>query len=502
MAYAQEQLRRLASNYRLTPATLAYKLDPNWIPAPHLQYISARVAAAIRRGNGRLIISAPPRHGKSELITKGVPIWVLENLADKEVILTTYGGELSADFGRQVRDRIQANEALLNTRVRRDASAVANWATQQGGSMRSIGVGGPITGRGADVLLIDDYIKEIKEALSPTYRDYIWNWFVTTAFTRIEPGGTCIIIATRWHYDDLIGRILRAKDQLGDWEYIRLPAEAEEGDILGREVGEPLFPERYDKAALAERRAILGSFFYNAMFQQEPRDDEAALTNREWLKVVDELPQDDYNFGRIWDLAATEEGGDWTVGALVAYGRKSQNFYIVNIVRRQMSPGGVEERVRATAVADGTGTKIYIEQEPGSAGKSLIHMYKETVLPEFDVEEIPVVSNKVVRAQPFLAGAEAGKVYLVKGAWNQAFIDEFAEFPTGHHDDQIDTVSAGFEKLVAHKTLSVSWGRQNRTGWTRLANGLVVPKSVADAKLSGQPKRKSAKVVFGRAVGE
>ena len=248
--FAEEQLRALGSNYRLTPATLAVKLDKDWIPAKHLQYISAKVAHAISKGNGRLIISAPPRHGKSQLITRTVPIWIHERFGNKEVVLTTYGGELSADFGREVRDTIINNPKILTSRIRRDSSKVSNWMTEQGGSMRSIGIGGPITGRGADILLIDDYIKEIKEAYSVTYRDYIWNWFVTTAFTRIEPGGTCIIIATRWHHDDLIGRILRAKDQLGDWEYIRLPAEAEENDALGRAVGEPLFPERYPLSAL------------------------------------------------------------------------------------------------------------------------------------------------------------------------------------------------------------------------------------------------------------
>lgn len=494
--FAQEQLRALANNYRLTPATLAVKLDAGWIPAQHLQYISARVASAIIRGNGRLIISAPPRHGKTELITKNVPIWVLENFGDKEVILTTYGGELSADFGRVVRDRIQDAPELLRTRIRRDASKVSNWSTEQGGSMRSIGIGGPITGRGADVLLIDDYIKEIKEALSPTYRDYIWNWFVTTAFTRIEPGGTCIIIATRWHHDDLIGRILRAKDELGEWEYIRLPAEAEEGDILGRTLGEPLFPERYDLKALAERKAILGSFFYNAMFQQDPRDESSAVTDPSWLRTVSEMPDDDYAYARTWDLAATADGGDYTVGSLLAHGRRSQNTYIVNVVRKQLSPGSVEEKVRQTALADGVGTKIYIEQEPGSAGKLLVNQFQQNILPEFTVEEVPVVTNKLVRAQPFLAACEAGKVFLLKGPWNAAFIDEFTTFPHGHHDDQVDTAGAGYEKLVGKRTLSAVWGRSQPTGWTRTGSGLVVP----NTSLPGYTKRKSAGIVFGRSA--
>jgi predicted phage terminase large subunit-like protein len=489
--YAQEQLAQMARNYRLTPATLNVKLDPDWIPAKHLQYISARVAGAIIRGNGRLIISAPPRHGKSELITKAVPIWALEKFGDREVILTTYGGELSADFGRAVRDKIIDNAELLNTRIRRDSSKVSNWMTALGGSMRSVGVGGPITGRGADILLVDDYLKEIKEAMSEVTREYIWNWFVTTAFTRLEPNATVIIIATRWHHDDLIGRILKHKDILGNWEYIRIPAIAEENDILGREKGAPLFPERYNLAALEERKAILGTFFFNAMYQQDPSDDESALTDVKWLKYVDNLPDESMRTLRIWDLAATEGGGDYMVGTKMSYSLKTQRVFLCNIIRKQLSPGGVERQVRDTAIADGPSVEVYIEQEPGSAGKSLIHMYATTVLPEFKVEAVPTVTNKVVRAQPFLAGCEAGKVFLLKGSWNKAFADEFEFFPVGAYDDQIDTAGAGYEKLVGKVHLSPSWGRGTTQSFTRTSSGLVVPNK-------GLYRRTPIKVTFGR----
>src|SRR5690606_11634205 len=198
----------------------------------------------------------------------------LENYGRKNLILCSYGAELSTDFGRQIRDIIQDNEHLLNVRIRPDAERVNNWLTQQGGAMRSVGLGGPITGRGADVLIIDDYIKEIKEALSTVHREYIWNWFVTTAFTRLEPGGTVIIVATRWHHDDLIGRIL--KNFPGEFTNIVIPAisEKQTPDILGRPIGEPLFPERYPlgpgPGSLLERKNVLGSFFFNALYQQRP----------------------------------------------------------------------------------------------------------------------------------------------------------------------------------------------------------------------------------------
>ena len=459
MSYVEEQSKRLLENYKFTPATLAQKLDPSWIPADWLMYTSLKVATAIRQGNGRLIISAPPRHGKSRLITIFTSIWIQEIFKTVNIILTSYGGELSVDFGREVRNIIQGNQDLLDVRISQDRSRANAWKNQWNGGMVSVGLGGAITGRGADVLLIDDYIKEIKEALSTTTREYIWNWFTTTAFTRLEPGGTCIIIATRWHHDDLIGRILKHNPG-GAWDYIHIPAEAMENDLLGRAVGEPLFPERYPIEVLRERKAVLGSFFYNALYQQIPENPEAAITDADWLDIIDFVPDvDKLPKARVWDLAATEDAGDFTTGGLYTYSKPIDTLNIHNMIRTQKSPGGVEDLVRRTAIADGTNTKIYIEQEPGSSGKALIHHFQTTVLPEFHVEAVPATDGKLFRAQPMLAAAEAGKVKLVKGNWNSKFIEEFGDFPGGSHDDQVDNAAIAYTKMSGKTAYRASWGR-------------------------------------------
>lgn len=475
--HTDAQLARILANYKLTPMTLAMKLNPKIIPAPFLNYISAKVAHAIAKGGGRLIISLPPRHGKSELITKNTPIWTLENYGAKNVILCTYGGELSTDFGRKVRDLVTENEDLLNIRLKADAQRVNNWHTNFGGAMMSVGLGGPITGRGADVLLIDDYIKEIKESLSASHREYIWEWFITTAFTRLEPGGTCIIIATRWHEDDLIGRILK-NNPGGNWENIVIPALAEpeywDGktpvpddwrDRFGRKFGDALFPERYAVGpgpnTLLERKETLGTYFFNALFQQRPEDPNAKLTDKTWLKYLSHSPQDTetgWKWGRYWDLAATEDGGDWMVGSLIGYHKATDRTCLANIERAQLSPGGVEELVAKIAARDGPNVRIRMEQEPGSSGKLLTQAYQR-LLKDYDVDGIPVTKNKVVRAQPVLAAIEAGKFYVVEGKWNKAFVDEYDEFPAGEHDDQIDTIAAGYTDLSGKKTVTVSWGR-------------------------------------------
>lgn len=498
-SHEEKVARQLLSNWKLTPATLAYKVSRGaWIPSPHLLYISMRVASAIARGNGRIIISAPPRHGKSQLTSIYTPAWVLETFPTYKTILATYGADLATGFSRQVRDIFldKDNFDLLNTRIRKDSSRVEAFLTEQGGGMYSIGLGGAITGRGAHVLLIDDYIKEIKEALSATYRDYIWNWFVTTAFTRLEPGGTCIIIATRWHSDDLIGRVLQQfPDQ---WEYIELPAEALEGDILHREVGEPLFPQRFPTDKLQELKETLGSIFYGALYQQRPVDETKKLTNRAWLKPIPAIPDDELKYirrARIWDFAATADGGDYTVGALVAYNKHNGRFYIENIKRGQWSAGDVEAEIRKTALLDGEEVEILLEQEPGSSGKLLVEHYERMILPEFQVSAFPATTKKLIRAQPYLAAAEASKVYYIEAVWNEAYLREFDAFPGGAFDDQIDTTAAGYQKLSGKRIFSATWGQRKPVAGT--PNSKQLQKVQFTLARGSGPKRTTG-ATFGR----
>jgi len=460
----QRLLKRLATNWRLTPATQMSHLSGGaWIAAPWLQYTSAIVAQAIARGGARIIISAPPRHGKTELISVGTSSWILENFPKHNVILAAYGADLAEVAGRRVRDLIQDHEDELRAKIRRDASRVNAFLTETDGYMFSVGLGGAITGRGAHVLVIDDYIKEIKEALSPVYRQYVWDWYVTTARTRLEPGASIIIIATRWHSDDLIGRLLKA--QPGRWTNIVFPAIAElkesEQDAIGRVNGDPLFPERFDLAALNEIQEDLGSTFFRALYQQQPVDESSKIADGNWLKPpIDILP----DFGhvkqmRMWDIAATEGGGDYSAGVHGIYERERDFFCITNVIRRQISPQELEKLVRQTAIADGLGTQIGIFQEPGAAGKALIAHYEANVVPEYRVIPIPQTKNKLVRSQPMLAGAESGKVKLLKGSWNDAFIKEFDTFPTGDFDDQVDSAAACYCHLTGKKIFSATWGR-------------------------------------------
>jgi predicted phage terminase large subunit-like protein len=486
-----------------------------WIAAPWLQYASVRIASGIARGGARIIISAPPRHGKTELVAIHTPTWVLENFPNKNVILTGYGADLTEIAGRRVRDQIREygnEQGILKARIRSDVSKVSAFLTETDGYMFSVGLGGAITGRGAHVLLIDDYIKEIKEALSPAHRDYVWNWFVTTAMTRLEPNATVIIIATRWHSDDLIGRIL--KNFPGQWENICLPAFALENDLVGRQPGEVLFKERYDEDFLKGQQELLGSVFFHALYQQGPMDEVLKFTDPNWLKSVVNVNElaDDFKWARIWDLAATEDGGDYTCGTLVGYSPSTSKCVIGNIIRRQQSPGMVESSVREIAVADGEDVRIGIEQEPGSSGKSLVNHYQTNVLPEFQVDPVPATKSKLIRAQPFLAAAEAGKVYLLNEeladytdqedmlTWHKIFTKEFEQFPVGDQDDQIDTAAAGYVLLSGKKMLGATWGRQNPRSKQTLQK--TNSRNIRQASFIRAQQGRRSSIAFGRTIRE
>ncbi len=464
-APTQEELIEIAKglDWRLTPATMAHYLTKDlhksvrWIPAKHLLYTSSLIAQTIAQGNGRLIVSFPPRHGKSRLISIGTPVWFLDKWPYKHVILTSYGAELATDFGRAARDFAQAREEILNFKVRSDLSRVNQWETTRGGGMFAVGIGGPITGRGADLLLVDDYLKNIKDASSETIRQDNYEWFLTTALTRLEPGGTAIIIATRWNIDDLIGRL--RKDTGDEWTEIKLSAFAAKDDPLGRPVGEPLWPERYDEHALEAIKTNMGTFFFEALYQQEPMSRAAGLIDK--IPIIDIQPHyKKLRFTRAWDFGGTLDAGDYTCGALLAEDLELEITYILDIKREQFSPAGVEKLVKDTAIEDGIGTTIVLEQEPGAAGKSFVDYYQRRILKGFTVLASRPSGDKFIRANPLLASMQAGHVSMLRARWNRMLVDEFASFPDGLNDDQVDACATAYNQMYSGIQGGLTWGRK------------------------------------------
>jgi len=241
----------LANLWRLTPASFAVQLSKTepqpWLAARHLRVLSKHIVEAVAGRKPRLIVNMPPRHGKSELISKWTPAWFLDNWPHKTVINAGYGTQFAEEWGRKVRNLTAQFQDKLRYQLSVDSKAAGRWNTTQNGGMYATGIGGAITGRGADLLVIDDPVKDHQAANSLVDRDRVWDWYTNTARTRVMPGGAIIILMTRWHEDDLVGRLLKyaEKGEGEQWEVLNLPAICEDPDHdpLGRKAGEPLWPE-------------------------------------------------------------------------------------------------------------------------------------------------------------------------------------------------------------------------------------------------------------------
>lgn len=248
-----------------------------WRMATHLAHLDRELLDIAAGRNDRLIVEMPPRHGKSELTSRYFPAWYLGNFPDRDVILCSATDSLAKQFSRAGRELIEEHgKSLFGVGLRSDSRSVEHWHVSGGGSLRAAGVGGGIMGQGAHVLIIDDFFKNVEEALSPTTRDKLAQWFHSTSSTRLMPGGAIIMVATRWHHEDLIGLALRDAGQGGDqWRRVCFPAIAGwDGDALMREPGEALWPTQWPVEDLERRKRsyeISGyPWMWDALYQQEP----------------------------------------------------------------------------------------------------------------------------------------------------------------------------------------------------------------------------------------
>lgn len=425
------------------------QVTPQWDwEARHLLHIQAALERVTSGTSRYLMLFLPPRHGKSQLTTIRYPVWRLEREPATRVCVGCYNQSFADKFGRTAR-RI----ALSRFPLAGDRKAAREWETPEGGVFRACGVGSPPTGEGFNLLIVDDPVKSRKEADSEAYREQVWDWYNEDLFTRREPGCAIVLIMTRWHEDDLAGRLLESEGKR-HWEVVNLPAEAEDGDPLGRQPGEALWPVRFDKEALAEILTQQGTYAYSALYQQRPSPKEGRLFKWAWFDSPSRpklrARPEQATRVRYWDMAGTEGDGDFTAGVLVA--KTPESTYIVEDVKRgQWSPHRRNQEIKAIAERDGKDVAIWIEQEAGIQGaertKALIGL-----LSGFSARAEHATGSKEQRADPFAAQAEAGNVRLLKGAWNYAFLSELAGFPMGKWDDQVDAVSGAFAQLVSGKT--------------------------------------------------
>lgn len=321
---AREALGEASDAWRLKLWNYAYIASGRkWKPYRALRYIADIVQEAVIKGGGRLIINIPPRHGKSELISHWLPVWLLDWYPQKKIILTSYGDTLAGDYGRIVRDEFHGNDQTWSKIGAKDKAT--DWRTTYGGGMRTAGIGGPILGFGADVAIIDDPYKNREEAYSETNRRSVEQWFQTTFYSRLEPDATVIMIMQRWHEDDLAGYLMQKHSD--KWRQVRLPAIAEEDDELGRRPGEALIPERFNEKTLARIRPGVTSIPWASMFQQRPAPAQGTVILRDWIQYYSAYPPDISRVVVSWDMSFKKEGKSWCVGQ--AWYRKGSRHWLL-----------------------------------------------------------------------------------------------------------------------------------------------------------------------------
>jgi predicted phage terminase large subunit-like protein len=475
---ATADLRDLA---RSSPAGFAwYASQKQWIPAPHLLLLSEKIVDVATGRIPRLMVFMPPRHGKSELISKYAPAWFLGTFPNKKVMLASYADTFAASWGRRARDLLEEYSPTLwpSVRVNQESKSGAHWelARPHEGVMVTAGVGGGITGKGAHFMVIDDPVKNADEAHSEKIRQAHMDWWQSTARTRLQGGAGVILVMTRWHEDDLAGRLLADEKFGGDhWEVLKFPGLCEEvdparnnRDPLGRAIGDPLWPSMFDEANLRQTEKAMGEYWFSAMYQQRPAPLEGALFKRdnfryfEWkappssTNIPDHpgfctLLTDDgpslYDLSTlprftVMDVAASEkQAADYTV-ALTCAMTPTRDLIVLDLQRVQFSGPDVP----------GLARNVFHTQKPAIMGIESFGfglLLVQTLIREgFPIRELKPDKDKVARALPAVARTEAHTVYLPKGAhWLDPFLSEVAVFPNGAHDDQVDTLAYAVQMM-------------------------------------------------------
>jgi predicted phage terminase large subunit-like protein len=400
--------------------------------ARHLVYIREHLDALVRGDLQKLMVFAPPRHGKSQQNSISFPAWYLECNPEHRVIIGAYNSELSESFSRQCR-------RLTRAPLSEDRKAVNNWDTQKGGGLRAVGVGGGVTGHGGSLVIIDDPVRSRADADSELFRDRCWGWYRDDLYTRLEPGGKMIFTMTRWHDADLAGMILNS-DDAKNWTVITLPAFADADDPLGREPGEPLWPGRYDAEALEGIRNIIGPQSFNSLYMQNPIPDSGDYFQRNSCQWYDKAPENIHIYGAS-DYAVTEGGGDFTEHGVFGLD-EHDNIYVLDWWSGQTQADVWIDKqldlVKKWGPLQWIGESGPIRR---SIEPFLLKRSRERkVYCRF--EWLSSINDKPTRARAFQARWAMGKVFLPTNTlWADRLLAQMVRFPAGKNDDAVDVCS-------------------------------------------------------------
>lgn len=430
------------------------RYDPNWhhdLVAKELEHIEQFGD----RDYKILIIDEPPRHGKSQQVSIDFPAWILGKNPDREVIISSYSGELAQDFGGKTKEKVDGDAYRLifpNVKIREDEKAKGRWGVQvldeqtgqwkkSRGGYKAVGVGGPITGRGADVAVVDDPFKNREEADSEVIRDKVYKWFTSTLFTRLEPGGVVIIMHTRWHMDDLVGRILADPDLAALTKHIHLPALASHKDPYRTE-NTPLWPSKYDIDALTIIKKTVGPYDWASLYQGNPVLTENQEFKPEWYHYADEselYQRSTRRFLTVDTAMSKKTQADFT--GLCDNSVSSENFWYLRAWRMKLAPEELVDML-FTLQSSHNYEMIGIEETTFTMG----------LKPYLDSEQrkrnvfLPIVPvkhnqiNKEVRIRGLIPRYASGSVFHIKDRCKE-LEDEQRQFPVGVHDDVLDATA-------------------------------------------------------------
>lgn len=434
------------------------------------------------------MIFMPPRHGKSELASIKFPAWHLGRHPDKEIICCSATAEGAERFARRTRDIVQDE---LHTSIfpdcvlQKGSKSVTDWRVSPRGGLRGTGIGGLITGMGANILIIDDPIKDREEAESSLMRQKVWDWYTSTAFTRLEKDGAIILIMTRWHDDDLAGRLLALEGRKGEWfdkkderwypNQVGMPSNAKRGqwDVVifpaeaiqqedYRRKGEPLWPEKYDYDALMEIKATVGIRDWSALYQQDPVMQEGSEFKVEWFKPWKELPKNLKKITTV-DLAISQKAGADDSVVMTCGISDNNNIYVIEYKNWKATPSEVIDEIyrqnklhNSQVVVETTGYQQalvhYIELEGRKRGKYL------------HVQGVKYYSKKEERIRGLIPFYSNGLIYHNLNDC-QVLEEQLTRFPSGRHDDVIDALSMAIPYLKTPNRINSNGYLEPTTGW-------------------------------------
>ncbi|MCY3784597.1 MAG: phage terminase large subunit [Chloroflexi bacterium] len=440
----------------------------NW----HLGVICEHLEAVTRGEIQRLLINIPPRHTKSLIVAVMWPAWTwIQRRSDYGLLAGPEVKFMSASYAQtlSVRDSVKCRRLIDSATYQNrwghrfhltsDQNTKIRFENNKGGYRVATSVGGALTGEGGDIIIVDDPINAV-DADSEITREATLDWWDESMSTRLNDpdAGAYVIIMQRLHHQDLTGHVLD-KDQAADaddWTHLCLPARYEHdhphhwhGDIRTQD-GELLWPDRFSEQAIRRLESNLGSYGAAGQLQQRPSPRSGGMFDRAWWadQFVDAAPSGGQAV-RGWDLASTtRKKSPWTVGVLMR--RVGGDYFIEDIVRVRGTPRTIERTLRTTAETDGHGITQDLPQDPGQAGKSQVQHLVRMLAP-YEARYSPESGDKTERAKGLSAQAEARNVYLVRGAWNRAFIEEAALFPNSDYKDQVDGASRSFHRLTRRR---------------------------------------------------